>query len=107
MAICIRSNFKKSSFDWKVKGLVFFLIFKRDWRATPPLTINSQHTSNQSFEIAILFSVVEESGNYVFENDNPLPFRTLSARVVNYAPRAYTDFYGKDGFINSGRGSLD
>ena len=34
MVICYLKNFKKSSFDWKLKGLVLFLIFKCDWRAT-------------------------------------------------------------------------
>jgi hypothetical protein len=41
-----------------------FLIVKSDWRKTnTPPTLK---TSNKNFEIAILFNVVEKSGNYVF-----------------------------------------
>jgi hypothetical protein len=37
-----------------------FLIVKRDWRASSaPMPIIPQNTSNQNFEIAILFSVVD------------------------------------------------
>jgi hypothetical protein len=66
-----------------------FLIVKSDWRKTntPPTPIISLKTSNKNFEIAILFNVVEKSGNYVFE-DVTLP-RTLSTRVVSYALGAY------------------
>jgi hypothetical protein len=46
----------------------------------PPFPPN---TSNQNFEIVILFKVVESSGNQIFEDDNPL--RALRTRVVNYA----------------------
>ena len=35
------------------------------------MPINSHNTPNQNFELAILLSVVERSGNYVF--DNPIP----------------------------------
>jgi hypothetical protein len=50
-----------------------FLIVKTDWRATnlPPTPTISPNTSNQNFEIAILFNVVEKSGNEVFEDDPP------------------------------------
>jgi hypothetical protein len=45
----------------------------------------SSNTSNQNFEMVILFNVVESSENYVFEDDNlPTPLR---ARVVSYALR--------------------
>ena len=37
----------------------------------PPMPIISPNTSDHNFEIAILFSVVERSGNSVFEGDNP------------------------------------
>jgi hypothetical protein len=49
-----------------------FLIVERDWRATNvPLTPTIfPNTSNQNFEIAILFNVVESSGSYVIEDDN-------------------------------------
>ena len=69
-----------------------FLIVESDWRATNlPLTPTiSPNTSNQNFEIAILFNVVESSGNYVFENDQPsIPLR---ARVVSYSLGSYKVF---------------
>jgi hypothetical protein len=55
-----RRNFEKDSFDWKFKWLMPFLIVKSDWKATntPSTTTISPNTSNQSFEISILFSVV-------------------------------------------------
>ena len=43
----------------------------------------SPNTSNQNFEIAILFNVVERSGNYIFELD--IPPTVFRARVVSYA----------------------
>jgi hypothetical protein len=57
----------------------------------PPLTPTiSPNISNQNFEIAILFNVVESSGSYVFEDDNPpTPFR---ARVVISALGSYKIF---------------
>jgi hypothetical protein len=47
---------------------------ERDGRATNPLLtpIISPNTSNKSFEIVILFDVVERSGNYVFDIHNAL-----------------------------------
>jgi len=47
-----------------LKGLVPFLIFESDWRATnAPLTPTiSPNTSNQNFEIATLFNVIETPG---------------------------------------------
>jgi len=56
---------KKGSFDWKFKGLVPFLIIKRNWRATnlPLMPTFSPNTSNQNFEITILCNVVESSEN--------------------------------------------
>jgi hypothetical protein len=52
--------------------------------SSPPLepTI-SPNTSNQNLEIAIFFNVVVSSGNYFFEDDNPLT--ALKARIVSYA----------------------
>jgi hypothetical protein len=49
----------------EINGLVPFLIVESDWGATDhPLTpIFSQKTSNENFEIALLFNVVENSGN--------------------------------------------
>ena len=65
-------NFKKGSFDWKFKGIVSFLIVKSDWRATsPPTPIIPPNTSNQTFEIAILFSVAD------FQIENMFLRRTL------------------------------
>jgi hypothetical protein len=59
-----RKNFKKGSFDRKLKVLVTYLIVGIDWRATiAPLTPTiSPNTSNLNFEIDILFNVVESSG---------------------------------------------
>jgi hypothetical protein len=86
---CCRRNFKTGSFDWKFKGLVAFLIVESDWRATKPpvIPIISPNTSNQSFEIDILFDVVQRSRNYVFEDDTPPT--ALRARVASYALLAY------------------
>ena len=69
-----------------------FLIVESDWRATnPSLTPTiSPNTSNQNLEIAILFNVVEMSGNYVFEDDTPPT--AITARVVSYALGAYQVF---------------
>ena len=66
-----------------MNGLVLFLIVESDRRATnpPPTPIISSNTYNQNFYIAILLSVVERSGNYVFEDDNP--FAVLRERVVS------------------------
>jgi hypothetical protein len=63
---------------------VVFSIVESDWRATnPPLTPTiSPNTCNQNFEISILSNVDKSSGNYGFEDDNPL--RALRARVVSY-----------------------
>ena len=87
-----RRNFKKGSFDWKLKWLVPFLIVECDWKATNTLftpTI-SPNTSNQNFDIAILFNVVESSGNYMFEQDTPTT--VFMARVISYALGVYKVF---------------
>jgi hypothetical protein len=53
-----------------------------------PLTATiSQNTSNQNFEIAILFDVVKKSGNYRFDDDTPPT--ALRKRVVSYALGAF------------------
>ena len=69
-----------------------FLIVESDWRITnTPLTPTiSPNTSNQNFEIAILFDVVKKSGNYVFEDDTPPT--ALKARVVSYSLGVYKFF---------------
>jgi hypothetical protein len=59
---------------------------QKDLKATsppshPPISLK---TSNQNSEIAILFILVEGSGNYVFEEDTPAP-TALRAMVVSYA----------------------
>jgi hypothetical protein len=61
---------------------------KSDCRKTniPPTPTISPKTSNKNLEIAILFNVVEKSGNYIFEDD--IPPTALSARVVSYALEA-------------------
>jgi hypothetical protein len=67
-----RRNFKRGSFDWKLRVLVPFLIVERDWRTTSPFPRPSfPQTSNQNFEIAILFSVVD------FQIENMFLRRTL------------------------------
>jgi hypothetical protein len=50
-----RRNFEKDSFNWKLEGLVSFLIAERDWKATNTLSTTnfSPNTLNQNFEIAI------------------------------------------------------
>jgi hypothetical protein len=62
-----------------------FLIVKSEWRViNPPLTPTiSSKTSNQRLEIAILFNLVESSGNYVFKDDKPP--RAPRAKVVSSA----------------------
>jgi hypothetical protein len=54
-----------------LEGLVPFTITESDWKATNTLSTPtiSPNISNQNFEIAILFNVVERSRNYVFEGD--------------------------------------
>jgi hypothetical protein len=66
-----------------------FLIVESEWRViNPPLTPTiSPKTFNQSLEIAILFNIVESSGNYVFKDDKPP--RAPRAKVVVYALGAY------------------
>jgi hypothetical protein len=46
-----------------------FLIVEREWKATntPSMPTISPNTSNQKFEITILFNIVESSGNYIFD----------------------------------------
>jgi hypothetical protein len=54
---------QKGSFDWELKGLVPFLLIESVWRVTDPplLLIIPPNTSNQNFQIAIWFNVVESS----------------------------------------------
>jgi hypothetical protein len=69
-----------------------FLTVEREWKAANrPLTLTIfPNTSNHNLETANLFNVVESSGNYVFEDDEPL--RAPRAKVVSYALRAYKVF---------------
>jgi hypothetical protein len=55
--------------------------------ASPPKPTISTSLSNQNFEIAILFSVIERSGNYILK-DGKSP-AALRARVINYALETY------------------
>jgi hypothetical protein len=68
------------------------LIVESDWRATNPTLPPTiyPNTSNQHFEIAILFNVVERHGNHVFEDDKPST--APMAKVVSYALGAYKVF---------------
>jgi hypothetical protein len=52
-----------------------------------------------------LFNVVESSGNYVFEDNNPL--RALRARIVSYALGAYKVFVESVVEENIKKGSFD
>jgi hypothetical protein len=77
MTICCRRNFKKGSFNWKLKGP--FLIVKSDWSVTSPspLTpINFQNISYQNFEITILFNVFGRSGK-LQEKIDKVPGRNM------------------------------
>ena len=73
--------------------LVPFLIVDSDWSInnTPLTPTISPNTSNQNFEIAILFEAVKKFGNYVFEDDTPPT--ALRARVISYALGAYKLFF--------------
>ena len=73
-----RVNISLGSADLKLEIVVPFLIVKSDLRAIIPPNI-----PNQNFEIAILFSVFEESGNYVFEDDNhPTALRVRFLSII-------------------------
>ena len=51
-----RINIRGGSFDWKLKfQFTYFRVVKSDWRAYTP------NLSNQNFEIAILFEIVQRS----------------------------------------------
>ena len=69
-----------------------FLIVESDWIATnAPLTPTIfPNMFSQSLEIAILFKVVESSGNYVVKEDKPP--RAPRAKVVSSALGAYKVF---------------
>ena len=68
------------------------LIFESYWKATntPSTPTIYPDTSNQNFEKAILFNVVERSENYIFDDYNPPT--ALRVRDVNYALGAYKVF---------------
>ena len=85
-----RRNFEKSFFDWELEGSVPFLIVESDWRATNiPLTpAICANTSNQNFEITILFNVVQRSENYVFEDDSP---QSPHGKGCKICPGAHTE----------------
>jgi hypothetical protein len=71
-----RRSCKKGSFNWKLRGLVPFLVVKSDQRvnAPPPTPIILPNPSNQIFEIAILFSVPDRSRSHFFEDSqSPKP----------------------------------
>ena len=64
-------NFEKDSIGIP-KGQLPFIRVEGNWRATspPPKPTISPNTSNQNFEMAILFDIIERCGYYVFEDDN-------------------------------------
>ena len=74
-----------------------------NWKG--PMAINSQNTSNQYFEITILFSVVERSRNYVFENNTPPP-HSPQCKGCKLCPKSILGFSRKVGRINSGGGLI-
>jgi hypothetical protein len=59
----------------------------------PPTPNIYKNTSYKNFEIAILFNVVERSGNYFFEDDNPST--ALRARILSYALGVYKAYIEK------------
>ena len=69
-----------------------FLIVESDWRATspPPTLIISPNTSNQNFEIAILFSVVDFHIENIFLRKT-LPLNPQS-KGFKLRPWVYTVF---------------
>ena len=62
---------QEGSFERKLKVLVLFLSDQKNWKATrpPPTLIFFPKSPGENFEIAILFSIVKKSNNYVFEDD--------------------------------------
>jgi len=77
-----------------LKELVpLLIVIKSYWRGTnsPHMPTISPNKSNRNFEIAILFSVVKRSRNYVFEVDKSHP-ATLGERVLSYALAPYKVF---------------
>ena len=76
------------------RASALFNSLENDLRATnPPLTPTfSPNTSNQNFQIGILFNVVESFGNKVFKDDSLSTPIALRARVVSYALVAYMVF---------------
>ena len=79
-----------------LKRLVPFLILISDRSTTnpPPTPTLSSYTSKQNFEITILFSVVERSRNYVFDNNKSSP-PALRASLQGM-PRGHIRFSQKD-----------
>jgi hypothetical protein len=73
--------------------------------ASPPTPTISTSLSNQNFEIAILFSVIERSGNYIFK-DGKSP-TVLRDRVISYTLETYEVYIEKGDRIKFGGGSLD
>jgi hypothetical protein len=82
-----------------------------DWRPINPslMPIFFPNTSNQNFDIAILFNVVESSGNYVFEDDESrddpidptstiplrIPIRTLFLKTPTSTPNMVIESLGR------------
>ena len=65
---------QEGSFYRKLKVLVSFLIDQNNWRASrpPPTLIFVPKSTDQNFEIAILFCIIENDNKYVF-GDELLP----------------------------------
>ena len=84
-----------------------FLIVESDWKATnTPYTPNiSPNTSNQNFDIAVLFNAVDNSGNYMFEQDTP--HTVFRGKGYNLYPGGIYGSYGRNARINFREGSFD
>ena len=103
---CCHRNFKGGSFDWKLEGLVPFLIVESEGNQNPSHVSISSKTSNQNFQIAILFNVVKRSGNYVLKNETPF-LHSPQGRGCKLCPGGIQGLCRKGDRINFGEGSLD
>ena len=79
-------NFGGNLFDRKLRVLVYLARVESDRRVTSPPPPHSffPNASDQNFEIAILFKILQRSNNYAFGVD--YPFSSWS-RAKNYAFR--------------------
>ena len=104
-----RINFKKESFDWKLKGLVPFLVVKSDRRAAnPPPSYATQfpkHIQSKFWESHFVQRCWKVANLYL-RMTTPPP-KSLRARVVSYALEAYKVYTKRVIVKNFGMGSFD